>query len=108
MRQEQLLSRIPDKSELVKKGLAWQVCEVLELVAEQFPADDIMANAQDNGTAWKWYVEIPFDVPEILEHAIKDALSDKWFDNIHFNGYGTQTHGFLRMSITVYKGDKPV
>lgn len=107
MNVEQLLSKIPDKSEIVKTGLEWQVRQILELVAAEFPAGDIMSKAQDNGNAWKWYVEIPFDVPEILEHAVKDALADKWFDYIHFNGYGTQTPNYLRMSITVYKGDKP-
>lgn len=101
---ELYLSKIPGKEELVKAGMERQVAKILEIMVNEFPEDNLMLHAQDNGCHWKWYVEIPFQVPEVLEHAVKDALSEKWFDQIHFNPYNSFKDGFTRMSLTVRKG----
>lgn len=102
---EQQLSRIPDRTELLKVGFAKQVSEILGHIADEFPQGDVMAKAQDEGECWKWYVDIPMNIPEVIEHAVRDALSDKWFDRIHFNGYSTQVDGYTRVSLTINKSD---
>uniref|UniRef100_A0AB39CC81 Uncharacterized protein n=1 Tax=Pseudomonas phage RVTF4 TaxID=3236931 RepID=A0AB39CC81_9VIRU len=86
----------------MKAGLAHQVQQILELFRDEFPANDIMAKAVDRGTYWQWFAEVPFEVPPILEHALKDALADKWFDRITVNPYH---EGYTRVSITVMKGE---
>lgn len=102
---EQQLSRIPERKELIKEGFAKQVSEILSYMADEFPQGDIMAKAQDEGVCWKWYVDIPMEIPEVIEHAVRDAMSEKWFDRIHFNGYSTQVDGHTRVSLTINKSD---
>lgn len=103
---ESILSQIPDKDELIKKGLASQVTEILEQVAGEFPVGDIMGKAWDKGTYWQWFIELKMEVPSILQHAVRDALVEKNFDQVHFNDYGSFEPGETRMSITVRKGEK--
>lgn len=107
-RLEAVLNAIPCQQDIRKDGLAKQVIQILELIADEFPTEDIMQKSQDNGCHWKWYVEIPFEVPKVLQHAVKDALADKWFDQIHFNDYGSFEDGTTRMSLTVRKEDNEV
>jgi hypothetical protein len=102
---EVALSRIPHKDELVKKGLEAQVTSILEQVVDEFPSDNIMAKAVDKGTHWQWFMELKMEVPEILQHAVRDALVEKSFDQVHFNPYSSFEPGETRMSITVRKGD---
>jgi len=103
MNLEMLLSRIPGKDEILRLGTEKQVTAILELLAAEFPAEALMSKAQDEGVAWKWYIEVPFQVPEFLEHAVKDALSEKWFDKIYVNPH---KDGYTRMSFTTYKEGK--
>ena len=104
-RREAVLNAIPCQQVIRKDGLEKQVTQILELIANEFPQENIMEKSQDNGSHWKWYIEIPFEVPKVLQHAVKDALADKWFDQIHFNDYGSFDNDTTRMSITVLKED---
>lgn len=102
---ELALSLIPDKNELVKKGLATQVTEILAKVVEEFPVANIMEKAWDKGDCWQWFIELKMQVPSILQHAVRDALVEKNFDQVHFNAYGHFEPNETRMSITVRKGE---
>ncbi|MNM41543.1 hypothetical protein D3C81_523590 [compost metagenome] len=104
---EQLLSQIPDREEIIKKGTAKEVEDILALVVMEFRDGDGNSNAfakcQDEAVAWKWYVELPFCVSEYVQHAVRDALAEKDFSIVHFNDYGSFEPGVTRMSITVMK-----
>lgn len=105
---EQLLSNIPNRNELIERGTAHEVKQILELVVAVFCGDqgyDPFLNVQDNQNAWKWYIELPFHVSEYVQHAVRDKLADKEFSIVHFNDYNAFEDGFTRMSLTVLKSD---
>jgi hypothetical protein len=107
---EMLVSQIPDREEIIKKGTAREVEEILQLVMLEFRSNegdnDTFAKVQDNVDSWKWYIELPFAVSEYVQHAVRDALAEKFFDIVHFNDYGSFEAGKTRMSITVLKSEK--
>lgn len=109
-RVEQLVSQLPDREEIIKKGTLKEVEEIITLVVMVFRSEDgdndPLAKVQDNIDSWKWYIELPFAVSEYVQHAVRDALAEKNFDIVHFNDYGSFEAGKTRMSITVLKSDK--
>jgi hypothetical protein len=103
------LKNIPSKEDLLQIGLVKKTRLVLEHVKEEFSEEGAyapFAKAQDTPSCWKWYVELPFAVSEIEQHAVRDALAEKLFDHIHFNDHHAFETNFTRMSITINKGDK--
>lgn len=110
---QSLLEQIPSRTEIIQLGCENEVATILELLAKEFEAvhdttdDSIsMDKAQNNGNSWKWYVEIPFEVSKVVQHAVRDALAEKFFDAVYFNEYGSFVAGETRMSITVLKEDE--
>ncbi|WDS62107.1 hypothetical protein [Pseudomonas phage D6] len=106
---EVLLSKIPDRNELIKRGTAHEVKQILELVVKEFEGEqgyEPFLKAQDNQNSWKWYVELPFHVSEYVQHAVRDHLAQKEFNIVHFNDHNAFDSGFTRMSLTILKGDK--
>ncbi|QBJ02861.1 hypothetical protein MZD04_gp335 [Pseudomonas phage Psa21] len=101
------LSQIPTRDDLFKVGIGKTVNEILEYIVKEFSGPtgepDYFAKAQNNMDYWKWYVELPFSVSEYAQHAVRDALTEKAFDLVHFNDYESFDSGFTRMSITVNK-----
>lgn len=98
-------SGVPTKSMLLGALAAQQVEAFMAQLAQEFRDrdgdNDYVGKAHIGPTSAQWFVEVPYDIPEMVQHAIRDALADKFYDQIHFNKFGHFDSKHMRVSITI-------
>lgn len=100
-----LLRGIPGKQDILVMRAKYQVAAFLRQLNLTFRNDggddDYFFNAVANVRGWSWAVDVPYRVELNLQTAIRDVLSEKWYDKITFSDYEAFSTGFTRVTIFV-------